>query len=366
MPETVNSDRNYTKKVLIAIGAALFFVVVLLLAYFAVDVIFTLLMAVLLAVLLHGLGKWVSRYTGMSDGISVLAVFVVLLSVLAVGVWQLAPEVSAQIASLQEVIPKSLENIRQRLAQYGWGSLLLKQIPAWEQILDNLVSSSFLARLGGIFSTTLGIAANIFVMVLLAVYLALEPRTYTDGLIKLFPIAKRSRMREVFAEVGETLELWLVGKFFSMLTAGTLATIGLYLIGVPLALTLGIVAGLLAFIPNFGPIIAAAPAILFAFVESPTMALYVVVLYIVIETIESYIITPLIQRKAVSLPPVLTIFFQILLGVLVGGLGLILATPLLAVIIVLVKMLYIEDVLGDRVTLPSEKNGGGEGEEEKE
>jgi predicted PurR-regulated permease PerM len=133
-----------------------------------------------------------------------------------------------------------------------------------------------------------------------------------------------------------------------MLIIGVLTTAGLSILGVPLALSLGIFAALLTFIPNFGPIIAVLPAVLFALVESPTKALYVLALYIGIQMIESYLITPLIERETVSLPPVLTIFFQIFLGVLVGGLGLILATPLLTVIIVLVKMLYIEDILGDK------------------
>jgi predicted PurR-regulated permease PerM len=174
-------------------------------------------------------------------------------------------------------------------------------------------------------------------------------------LIKIFPAARRERIGEVVDEIGKTLSWWLVGKFFSMLIIGILTTFGLWILGIPLALTLGIITALFAFIPNFGPIIAVLPAVLFALAESPTKALYVLGLYLGIEMIESYLITPLMQRKMVSLPPVLTIFFQIFLGVLVGGLGLILATPLLAVLIVLVKMLYIEDVLGDSdVSLPSE------------
>ncbi|MCB1023830.1 MAG: AI-2E family transporter, partial [Acidobacteria bacterium] len=218
---------------------------------------------------------------------------------------------------------------------------------------NEILSSKFLTSIGGAFSSTFGAAANVLVILLLAIYLASEPQTYITGLIKLFPIGRRERIRDVAVEIGETLRWWLVGKFFSMLIIGFLTTIGLSIIGVPLALSLGIVAALLAFIPNFGPIVAVIPAVLFALAESPVKAIYVLILYLSIQLVESYLITPMIERETVSLPPVLTIFFQIFLGVLVGGLGLILATPLLTVIIVIVKMLYIEDILGDSdVTLP--------------
>jgi predicted PurR-regulated permease PerM len=121
-------------------------------------------------------------------------------------------------------------------------------------------------------------------------------------------------------------------------------------LGVPLALTLGLLAGLLSFIPNFGPILSAFPAILLAFIESPMLALYTAALYILVQLIESNIVTPLIEKETVELPPALTIMFQLALAVLVGGLGLVLATPLLAVIMVLVQLVYIEDVLGDKNT----------------
>jgi predicted PurR-regulated permease PerM len=135
-----------------------------------------------------------------------------------------------------------------------------------------------------------------------------------------------------------------------MIFIGLLTWIGLSILGVPLALTLGLIAGLLSFIPNFGPILSALPALLLAFIESPRSALYVGGLYILVQLIESNIVTPLIEKETVELPPALTIMFQLSLAVLVGGLGLVLATPLLAVIMVLVQMVYIEDVLGDRNT----------------
>lgn len=130
-----------------------------------------------------------------------------------------------------------------------------------------------------------------------------------------------------------------------MILIGSLTTAGLWLLDVPLALTFGVLSALFTFIPNIGPPLAILPAILLALTLSPTRALYVLLLYLVIQTVESYLLTPLLQQRVVSLPPALTISAQILMAVLLGGLGLALATPLTAVSLVLVKMLYVEDVL---------------------
>jgi predicted PurR-regulated permease PerM len=121
----------------------------------------------------------------------------------------------------------------------------------------------------------------------------------------------------------------------------------LWTLGVPLALTLGILAGLFNFIPTFGPWIAAIPAVLIAFVQSPQQALYVAVLYVALQSLDGYVFTPLVDRKSVEMPPVLTIAAMLLLGVVFGFLGLLLASPLAATLLILVKMLYIEDVIGE-------------------
>lgn len=188
------------------------------------------------------------------------------------------------------------------------------------------------------------IASGLLIL-FLAIYLSIQPHIYVDGLIRLAPMHKRPRLQEVMGEVHNTLRWWLVGKILSMAIVGIATTVGLALLGVPLAIALGVIAALLTFVPNFGPIISAVPAVLLAFVQSPTSALYVVVLYLAIQTVESYLITPLIQQRTVSLPPALTISAQIALGVLAGPAGVILATPLAAAGLVAVTQLYVKDVL---------------------
>jgi predicted PurR-regulated permease PerM len=256
---------------------------------------------------------------------------------------------------LRDELPRSAQRVSDYVSQYGWGRTLLEQLPSFDDARQKVDVSSLLTGVGGFLSTTVGAIGNFFIVILLAIYLASEPRFYIRGLIKLFPKPRRHRATQVVGAVGETLRWWLIGKVASMIFIGLLTWIGLSIIGVDIALTLGLIAGLLSFIPNFGPIVSAIPALLIAFIDRPITAVYVLALYVGVQLIESNIVTPLIERETVELPPALTIVFQLALAVLVGGLGLVLATPLLAVIMVLVQMVYIQDVLGDKDVEVEEK-----------
>jgi predicted PurR-regulated permease PerM len=272
----------------------------------------------------------------------------VLIAILAGAISYLAPDVADQVRHLREELPKSAQATSTYISQFGWGRTLIDQLPSVDEVRGKVDPSILLSGVGGFFSSTLGAVGNFFIVILLAIYFASEPRFYVDGFTKLFPLPRRERVREIIGTIGETLRWWLIGKVGSMIFIGILTWIGLRIIGVPLALTLGLIAGLLSFIPNFGPILSAVPALLLAFIDSPITALYVLGLYIGVQLIESNVVTPIIERETVELPPALTIVSQLALAVLVGGLGLVLATPLLAVLMVIVQMVYIQDILGDR------------------
>lgn len=352
MNKTANSfsEKTYVEKILIAVGIVFLTYIVYQLFFSVFDVILLIFAAVLLAVFLCGLADFVSRYLNISEGKSVLLVSVLLLAVLGGAIALLAPSVAEQVQHLREELPKSAQEAGAYISQFAWGRTIIDQLPSVDEVMRKIDTSSILTRVGGFFSSTVGAVGNFFITILLAIYLATEPKFYAEGFTKLFPIRLRPRVGEVLAEIGDTLSWWLIGKVASMVFIGLLTWIGLSILGVPLALTLGLLAGLLSFIPNFGPILSALPAILLAFIESPIKAVYVLILFIIVQIIESNIVTPMIERQTVELPPALTIIFQLILGVLIGGLGLVLATPLLAVIMVLIQMIYIEDILGDRNT----------------
>ncbi|MDQ3714413.1 MAG: AI-2E family transporter [Acidobacteriota bacterium] len=342
-----NPNQSFAKRVLINISLVMLVLLLIVLLIYVFDVILLLFGAILLAIFLHGLANIVRRYSRLSEGLSVLLVSALLVAVLALSIWLLAPSVAEQIKHLRDELPQSAQKVSQYLSNYGWGRLILEQLPSNAEMIEMVNNSSFLSRVGNFFSSTVTILTNIALMLLLSIYLASEPKTYIKGFTKLFPQERRKRVREILYEIGETLSWWLIGKGASMLFIGVLTWIGLSIIGVPLALTLGLIAGLLSFVPNFGPILSAVPAILLAFIDSPTSALYVLGLFIFVQIIESNLVTPMIERQTVELPPVLTIVSQLALALLVGAVGLILATPILAVVMVLVQTLYIQDVLGD-------------------
>ncbi len=354
--EIDTKNRDFIKRLLIICGVITLIVVAVLVFGYVIDILMLAFAAVLLAVFLRGLADILNDYVKISEAKAVVIIFILLLVFLAGGISLLAPSVAEQGRLLRVEIPRSLENLGEYLSEFGWGRAVLDQLPSTQEIIDKINDASFLSGVGGLFSTTAGMIANFFITILLAVYLAIEPKTYITGFTKLFPKNKRLRVEEVVGEVGETLRWWLIGKFGSMLFIGILTWIGLSIIGVPLALTLGLIAGLLSFIPNFGPILSAIPAILLAFIQSPMTAVYVIGLFSGIQLVESNLVTPWIERQTVELPPALTIFFQLSLAVLVGGLGLVLATPILAGLLIVIQMLYIQDVLGDKDDKKKEVN----------
>jgi predicted PurR-regulated permease PerM len=350
MESNTRSDQTFAGRVLITIGFVVLTLLLLTLLYFTFDVILLIFAAALLAIFLRGLADILGRFVSVSEGWLVLIVTLLLVVLLVAAIMLLAPDVAEQVFHLRQELPRSAQAAANYIAQYGWGRTLLDQLPSFNDFTANINTATVLSGVGGFFTSTVGAVGNFFITILLAIYFASEPRFYIRGFIQLFPKSYRHRATQVIAAVGETLRWWLIGKAGSMIFIGLLTWIGLSILGVPLALTLGLIAGLLSFIPNFGPILSALPAILLAFIESPTTALYVAGLYVAVQLIESNVVTPLIERETVELPPALTIVFQLALAVLVGGLGLVLATPLLAVIVVLVQMVYIQDLLGDRDT----------------
>ena len=175
----------------------------------------------------------------------------------------------------------------------------------------------------------------------IGIFFTVSPKLYKSGIVKLAPPGHQKKTDDVLRKLAENLKKWLKGQLLAMLVVTILSSIGLAIIGVPMWLALAIIAGLLNFIPNFGPLIAMIPAVLIGLMDSSTTALLVAGLYILIQVLESNFITPMVQQKLVSIPPALIIIAQLLISPLTGAWGLVLATPLMVIIIVLVKELYI-------------------------
>ncbi len=208
-----------------------------------------------------------------------------------------------------------------------------------------------------IFSSTLAALAGLVVLVFVAIFVAADPGLYHRGLMHLFPHSSRAKAGEVLTATATTLRRWLLMQLIAMLAIGVVTTVALMLLGVRGAVVLGLIAGLLEFVPYVGPILSAVPAIGMALVDGPDKVLYVVLAYLVIQQLEGVVLQPLLMKEGLELPPVLTILGQGLFSLVFGFLGLLLAVPLLATVMVPVKMLYVRDVVGDEVTVPGEEGG---------
>lgn len=307
----------------------------------AAEVWLLIFAGLLFAVLLSAAADAVSGWLRWSRGLSLALVLVVLLLATCAAGVALWPSISEQVAQLARDLPAAVQDLRGWLADRAWGEWLLGRAdPDGVVPQDAVVSQAS----GALTSTARAIGAFLVVL-FVGIYVAAQPGLYHDGLRRLLPTRARARADEVLYEVVGVLRWWLVGKLLSMTVVGVLTTLGLWLLDVPLALTFGLLAAVLTFVPNFGPILSVVPPALLTVVNDPPFAAYVVALYLVIQTVESYAVTPLIQRRTVSMPPALTITAQLVLGLLVGVIGVAVATPLAAVAMTAIRRLYVEDLL---------------------
>jgi len=257
-----------------------------------------------------------------------------------------AVQIADQAQRLMEELPEAAESLLKPLERFAWIQRLLDEPLRPEEIV--LDQPGLIVTATGFVSSTFAALTAAGLVLFLAIFIGLDPQLYRRGILQLTPPRRRLRIAEVLDRLRHTLRWWLIAQFASMTVVGTLTGIGLALIGIPLAFILGVIAALLAFLPNIGPVLSVIPAAILALAQSPRQALYVILLYIGVQLLESNLITPLFQLKALSMPPALTLSVQILLGTLTGFLGILVAPPLCATAMVLVRALYIEDALGER------------------
>ncbi|QIB52374.1 AI-2E family transporter [Pseudomonas sp. OIL-1] len=340
-----NSLRTVATRAMVQASVLALVVLFCIISWLAFEFLLLIFASILFGVLFNGVAQWVTDKTGMPYSISLLLFFVVLIIVLGAAVILLAPSISAQFESLADNLPRAIEQWRARAEDSTWMKFVLEQRERLEQAVEQ--STGIFSVVTGVLSSITGAFSSFAIAFILGICLSISPGSYVGGFLKLIPRGYRPRAKQVLLETGSTLQSWLIAKLLEMLVIGVFTTIGLWLIGIELALVLGLIAGLLSFIPNIGPILAIIPAILLASLEGTETVLWVIALYMGIQAIESWGLTPWLQHRIVEMPPALTISIQILFGLLAGTIGLILATPLAAAGMVLINMLYVQDMLGD-------------------
>ena len=314
-------------------------------AWLALDLVLTFFAGVLAAVFLRGVANLVHRFVGVPEGSSLLVGGLALLMFATIATRLLSHSVVAQVDDLSANLPLAVTRLRGQVESQPWGQWLLTNMPDPDLLLPQ--QKGIMSMTTSALSGTLGILATAAVVLFLGIYLAATPEVYRDGALRLVPRARRARAAQVMDEMAHALRWWLVGKLIAMSVIGVATTLGLLALGIAAPIALGLIAAVLTFVPNFGPFLAATPAILLGLLSGPMVALWVAFLYLSIQMVESYVVTPLVQERTVSLPPGLTIGAQVVLGVAAGLLGLALATPLVAAGLVATKRLYVEDALDD-------------------
>ena len=306
--------------------------------------------AVLVSVILGIVARPIRERLHLPDWAALLAAVVIVAGVIIVAFWTFGAQVTRQAEALRDMIPVAWTALEARLDAWGLGEMMRQ----WASQVRG--GGGVVANLGNIAVTVGNGIADTLLVVVGGIYLAAQPELYRVGLLKLVPERGRELADQALAASGRALHLWLLGRLVSMAVVGLLTWLGLLVIGVPSALALGLLAALLEFVPFVGPIVSAIPALLLAFADSPEKAMWTALLFLAIQQFEGNVLEPLVQQRAVDLPPALLLFALVAGGLIFGIVGVILAAPFTVVVYVMVKRLYVQEALNTPTSLPGQGN----------
>ena len=312
------------------------------------DVVLLVFAAVLFAIILRSLAALIEAHTPLVLPWS-LALSALLIAALVGGfAYLLGAQVHAQSMSLATRIPELIDALSVRFGIEELQGELLERAQQWT------TGGGVVGKLVGYTSGLIGVVVNVLLVVFAGIYFAVDPELYRRGALRLVPRGLRSEAGSAFDNAGQALRQWLVGQLIAMAIVGALTTAGLYFIGIPSALALGFLAGMLEFVPIVGPIASAIPAVLVALAEDSSRVFWVVGLYVVVQQVENHLLLPLLTRRTVDVPPAVTLFALLALGILFGPVGVLLGAPLTVVLYVAVKQFYVRDTLGEKTSVPGE------------
>lgn len=306
--------------------------------------------AVIVAVLLRSIADTFVGRTPLPESLAVAIAGLAVVAVIAAALWLFGAVLAEQTRQLVANLPTSAGELRTMVSTWPFGDQLSR--------LDGsgLMNGAggIVGRVGGYAISTISVVTSVVLVIIAGVFLAVSPRVYRDGMVILFPPERRDALREAADATGRALKKWLMGQLMDMVVVGVLTGVGLALIGLPSPLALGLIAGLLAFVPIVGSIAGAIPALLVAAQGGWELMAWTLLVYVVVQQIEGNLIYPFIQKRAVKLPPVMTLFGILGFGTLFGFVGVFVATPLMVVLFVNVRLLYLRRSLGEDISVPGE------------
>ena len=340
-------EQRFARKVALAALVVGGVVCLFALAYFLRNVLLIVFTAALFAVIFDAIAAPL-RKLGLPHGVAVMIAVLVLITVLAALFYWFGATISNQFSAIFHRAEAAIPQIERWLAGLGVNNIADQLNPSASQIASQIFN---------IGSGAVGVVTNAVLVLIGAVYLALQPRLYVHGFAKLFPQAYSQRVHGLLDLVGSSLKRFLGGQLFTMIVDGVLIAIGLTILGIPSAPALGILLGLSNFVPVIGSFVGAVPGILVALTMGIDKALWALGLYLVVQQLEGNVLTPIVQRQAVAIPPALLIFLLPALGTLFGLPGTLLAGPLAVVVFVTVSCLWSRDTLGHEVDIIEDDPG---------
>jgi predicted PurR-regulated permease PerM len=340
-----HGEATFLRRVLIVVAIVAVFVLLAALPAVVPDVALLVFAAVWFGVVLSHAANTVSKQFRLPRQWSlglVVTLFVALITGFFVLLgWQVAQQ-------LRELL-EHLQRAANELHDWAMRSPAGRQVAASAPTAGEAVRQ-FDGAMTAMLMTPFGFLINVLFIFFGGLFLAVNPDLYVNGFVRLFPVGRRSVLREVLKEAGEKLWQWTFARLIAMFAVGVASGVGLWLLGVPMALTLGILSGLFDFVPNVGPIIATALPVVVSLPLGGLTPLWVLLLYFVIQQIESFLLTPIVMRRETRLPPAVVLAAQLLFWLLFGILGVTFATPVVLVVILFVRRFYVEQTLEGRLS----------------
>jgi len=337
--------------------------------------------AILLALILSTAAEPFERYARLPPRLAVLAALVSIIALMTLGGWIFGREISSQVSDLADRLPEAWEAARGQLAALPFGPEVVERLdgfiervsqggggdagqpqpdagegapgvaPAPPAADGSLLSGEVFSNVGAFAGLVASVLGEVLLVFFAGIFLALNPQSYRAGVVRLFE--KRSDsladiVGKAFDVAGKGLRRWLLGQLAAMAAIGVITGLGAWAIGLPSPLALGMIAGALEFVPIIGPVVATIPALLLAATMGPEMMLWTLLLYIAIQQVEGNLVMPLVQKRMVSLPPVIALFSILIFAALFGPLGVLLATPLAVLVFVLIKGVYLDEPINEK------------------
>lgn len=339
------TDQTFVRRCLIVLAIGILTVIL----FRTMSLLLLIFAALVFATILGAARSLITKLTRLEGGLALAAAVFLVLGVL-IGVFAFfGRQVANEFATIQERLPQALASVEAQLDEWGLGESVRQLV---EQGAGDV--GTVLSQAGG-YAIAAGSGITDFLLVFVgAIFLAAQPKLYQRGVVALVPKPREELAQQAMDDGSRALKGWLRGQIMSMIAVTILTFAGLWALGVPAALGLALIAGLLDFIPFVGPIIAAVPAILLAFLQGPTVALWTLGLYLLVQQIQGNLLQPLVQRYAVDVPPAVLLFAVAAAGALFGFLGILLSAPLTVIAYVMIQRLYVAGVLGKPIKVATE------------